>query len=214
MRARIAGAMVAMLGAMGLANADSKQVANKVPADPKAVPRGPGVYPVLVVTRDDDDAHDRAYVLGCAKVTKSGSKLLGPKDCTSLLRGAKLELVQGATRTAVRATKKTGISNTCPERDQHERYVQLTGLPADAGYGLVVAPGVAELAADPKTEPAIEKVYPKSPGKAPGDDGWDIVGSFDLDGDGRAEVITEFLGRYVLWSGDAKMIGTVGCSLG
>lgn len=214
MRARIVALAAMTLAHGAIAYADPTPVSNSAPAAGTS-PRKPGVYPVLVIAHDDSDAHDRAYVLGCARVTKSGSKLLGPRDCTTLLANAKLELVDDdGKRAAVQATTKWGIGNTCPERAQHERFIQLKGLPADTSSGIIVGAGIAALAPDPKTEPAIEKVYPKTPGKRPGDNGWGIDGSFDLDGDGRAEVVTSFLGAYILWSADGKKIGVVGCSLG
>lgn len=183
-----------------------------------AAPRPPGVYPVLVIHRQDEAPH--AYVLGCARVSKGGrGVLLGPKACAALLKKkTKLEILGGTSRTTV-TIRGAGIGDTCPETNAREPYVTLAGRPEEhESPAFVVAPGELEVEASTATIATLTRMYPPGPGKKVMQPGTvpslNVVAAFDLDGDGTEEVIVESLGRYQLFRASGELIGTVGCEYG
>jgi hypothetical protein len=168
---------------------------------------------LLVLHPLDRDGH--AYVLACARrETGKPTAWLDVATCATLLRGVRLELVDDAARVALTGGA-TGDGYPCPDGDAHQPFVAVAGVPADTDRGFVATAGIVAATADDRTIAAIAARHPALPDKRPRhEDGLSIVGAFDIDGDGAAEVVTEHLGWYRVWSATGELLGAVGCAFG
>jgi hypothetical protein len=174
------------------------------------------IRPIFTLrTRDEEPV---AVLLACAKVEKGKqATFLDGDACAPLLGNPELELVSEATRVPIKLGAKV-ITPDCPyEGDKQVPSRKVVGLPEDPLGMFIVGKGTAEGTGEVATAvmELIRKVRPLMELKRQNDFGPNVVGQFDLDGDGAFEIIlSSGQTDFVLFTAGGALIASIGCYMG
>jgi hypothetical protein len=170
---------------------------------------------LLVVHPLDRDGH--AYILACVRRDHGATTRIDARTCAPLLRDVRLELAADGKRVPVTAGA-IGVGYPCPDGEPHEPFVRVSGLPPDVDRGFVVTAGMVEVAPDDAMLATILAKHGPFPDKRPRSmqhpERVPVAATFDIDGDGVADVVTERLGGYALYDAAGEVISTIGCVYG
>jgi len=177
--------------------------------------RGGELRALLVVHPLDRDGH--AYILACVRRDHGAATRIDARTCAPLLRDVRLELVADGKRVPVTAGA-IGVGYPCPDGEPHEPFVGVSGLPPDVDRGFVVTAGMIEVEPGDAILATIMAKHGPFPDKRPRSmqhpERVPVAATFDIDGDGVADVVTERLGGYALYDAAGDIISTIGCVYG